>query len=60
MIETFIIKVLINSISDAVSSKFNDLSGTEIKSFIKENFGENSAEAQAVLSTLVNEVGKRV
>ena len=34
MIETFIIKALIGAISDAVSSEFNDLSGTEIKSFI--------------------------
>ena len=60
MIETLIIKALIGAISDAVSSEFNDLSGTEIKSFVKENLGENSAEAEAVLSTLVNEVGKRV
>ena len=59
MIETLIIKARVSAISDAVSSEFNDLSGTEIKSFIKENLGENSA-AEAVLSTLVNEVGKRV
>ena len=59
MIETLIIKALIGAISDAVASEFNDLSGTEIKSFVKENLGNNSA-AEAVLSTLVNEVGKRV
>lgn len=59
MIETLIIKALIGAISDAVSSEFNDLSGTEIKSFVKENLGGNSV-AEELLSGIVNEVGKRV
>tara|TARA_R100000306_G_C4353493_1_gene131423 strand:- start:475 stop:654 length:180 start_codon:yes stop_codon:yes gene_type:complete len=59
MIETLIIKALIGAISDAVSSEFNDLSGTEIKSFVKENLGGN-AVAEELLSGIVNEVGKRV
>ena len=59
MIETLIIKALIGAISDAVSSEFNDLSGTEIKSFVKENLGGNEV-AEELLSGIVNEVGKRV
>ena len=59
MIETLIIKALIGAISDAVASEFNDLSGTEIKSFVKENLGEHP-EAEELLSGIVNEVGKRV
>ena len=59
MLEAILIKYLVSAIFDAVADKANDLTGDQMKDFIREQIGDNPA-AKNLLNEIVDEIGKRL
>lgn len=59
MIETLLIKYLVGAIFDAVVDEANDLTGDQMKDFVRNQIGDNP-EAKAVLNKVIDEIGKRM
>jgi len=59
MLEAILIKYLVSAIFDAVADKANDLTGDEMKDFIREQIGDNP-DAKNLLNEIVDEIGKRL
>ncbi len=59
MLEAILIKYLVSAIFDAVADKANDLTGDQMKDFIREQIGDNP-DAKNLLNEIVDEIGKRL
>ena len=59
MLEAILIKYLVSAIFDAVADKANDLTGDQMKDFIREQIGDNP-DAKNLLNEVVDEIGKRL
>ena len=59
MLEAILIKYLVSAIFDAVADKANDLTGDQMKDFIREQIGDNP-DAKNLLNQIVDEIGKRL
>ena len=59
MLEAILIKYLVSAIFDAVADKANDLTGDQMKDFIREQIGDNP-DAKNLLNEIADEIGKRL
>jgi hypothetical protein len=59
MIEAMLVKYLVSAIFDAVADKANDLTGDQMKNFVRDQIGDNP-EAKKLLGQVVDEIGKRL